>query len=187
MRASNRACLGITVNPMGPIRRGVLSLFILFHVIVIICWAVPLNTLLFATVRGRVAPYMELSGLSQSWDLFSPSPLSENRRVEAEIIYEDGTSRIWKFPMPQDFGYVRRYFGERTHKWVDSLRLDANSTLWPDAARYVARLNNDTTDRPRTVKLVRQWSEIAPPGSGQAEPWKQQVFFTYAVASKDLQ
>ena len=170
------------------IRRGAISAFILFHVVAIVCWSVPLNTLLFTAVDKRVATYMNWSGLYQSWGLFAPNPTNFNCRLDAETTYRDGRASTWRFPAPQDFGYVRRYFKERIRKWAnDSLRMDANAALWPDAALYIARANNDGANPPVTVKLIRKCAAIAPPESSQAEPWQQDVFFVYSVKPGDLQ
>ena len=64
--------------------------------------------------------------------------------------------------------------------------IDENAVLWPDTARYIARHNNDRTSPPLSVKLVRYWSEIFPPGTREPDPWHQYVFFTYAVVPEDL-
>jgi hypothetical protein len=65
--------------------------------------------------------------------------------------------------------------------------LDRNSFLWPDAARHIAWLNNDSANPPVRVALIRHWSFIAPPKSNQPETWNQYTFFTYTVTPKDLQ
>ena len=167
------------------IKRLAISAFVLFHLIAITCWAIPLNTRLFSSVNNKIAPYMSFSGLSQDWALFAPDPGHINCRLEAEITYGDGSTLVWKFPLPQDFGYS--YFKERDRKWSnDSVRLDQNAVLWPDTARYIARHNNDRTSPPLSVKLVRYWSEIFPPGTRESDPWHQYVFFTYAVVPEDL-
>lgn len=128
---------------------------------------------------------MLLSGLAQGWPLFAPDPRSANYRLEAEITYADGSTLIWKFPLPKDFAYP--YLKERDRKWSnDSVRLDENAVLWPDTARYIARHNNDRTNPPTSVKLVRYWSEIFPPGSHKSDPWHSYAFFTYSVVAEDL-
>jgi hypothetical protein len=138
-------------------------------------------------IRHVIAPYMVWSGLTQGWALFAPDPQYINVYLEAQITYRDGQKKIWKFPMPQDYGYYRRYFMERERKWSsDNLRLDSNAFLWPDAARYVARVNRDPNNPPVSVALIRHWSFIAPPRSGKSEPWNQYTFFTYSVLPGDL-
>jgi hypothetical protein len=130
---------------------------------------------------------MQWSGLIQGLDLFAPDPQSVNFYLVAQITYRDSQKKVWKFPVPQDFGYFRRYYMSRQLKWSsDNLRLDANAALWPDAARYIARLNNDPHNSPVTVTLVRYWSFVAPPNSGQAETLNSYAFFTYSVMPRDL-
>lgn len=130
---------------------------------------------------------MAWSGLTQDWNLFAPEPSSINAYLVAQITYRDGQKKAWNFPMPQDYGYYRRYFMSRRLRWSsDNLRMDKNAVLWPDAARYVARVNNDPKNPPVTVELVRHWSLIAPPMSGQRETWSESTFFTYTVLPGDL-
>ena len=121
-------------------------------------------------------------------ELFAPNPLSLNSRTEAEITYRDGQTELWKFPRPQDFGYIKRYTMEREHKFsFDSLQNDKFVVLRPDAARYIARLNNTKTDNPPvTVTLVGYRSQIAPPGSGLPEPWKRRVLLHLFSAGRRL-
>ncbi len=171
----------------GTTKHLLISAFIVFHLISIICWAVPLNTVLFTAVRNKVAPYMFWSGLYQSWGLFAPNPTSDNSRLEAEITFTNGQKQLFKFPLPQNFGYMQRYAKERHRKWAnDALRMDSYAALWPDAARYIARLNKDLGNPPVTVKLIRNWSDIPAPGSGQAETWHHFMFFNYSVTANDL-
>jgi len=129
---------------------------------------------------------MEWSGLTQGWALFAPEPAAMNAYIVAQITYRDGQKKFWKFPMPQDYGYYRRYFMARRLRWsMDNLQQE-NAALWPDAARYVARVNNDPNNPPVSVALIRHWSFIPPPMSGQPETWSQSVFFTYTVSPLDL-
>src|SRR5580698_9332196 len=97
------------------IKRLAISAFVLFHITAIICWAVPLNTRLFSNVSNKIALYMTFSGLFQDWALFAPDPIHFDYRLEAEVTYGDGATLVWKFPLPQDYGYS--YFKERDRKW----------------------------------------------------------------------
>ena len=171
----------------SPTRRILINVFLSFHLIAIFVWVLPVDSRSFVDVRSKLAPYMQWSGLIQGWDLFAPEPQSVNSYLVAQITYRDGQKKVWKFPAPQDFGYFRRYYMSRQLKWSsDNLRLDANATLWPDAARYIARLNNDPNNSPVTVTLVRYWSSVVPPESGRAENWNWYAFFTYSVIPRDL-
>jgi hypothetical protein len=169
-------------------KRIAINAFLVVHLIVILCWAMPVNSRLVSATRVVIAPYMMWSGLAQGWNLFAPNPLSLNTRVEAEITYRNGDTGVWKFPLPQDLGYARRYMIERQHKFAfDSLLNDRFENLRPDAARYIARLNNTRADDPPvTVALISYRSQIAPPNSRQPEPWVRKVVYTYSVRAGDL-
>ena len=170
-------------------KRAAINIFLIFHLVIIFCWAMPLNTRLVVNVRPLIAPYMTWSGLAQGWNLFAPNPLSLNTRVEAEFVYRDGRKGVWKFPLPQEYGYIRRYTMEREHKFsFDSLLNDRFALLRPDAARYLAKLNNTQKDNPPvSMTLVSYRSKIAPPGSGLPEPWTRAEIFKYSIQPGDLQ
>jgi hypothetical protein len=171
----------------SPMRRVLINGFLLFHLFAISVWSFPIDVRSLRKIKRVIAPYMAWSGLTQEWALFAPEPMDINAYLDAQITYRDGRQKVWKFPMPQDFGYYRRYFMDRERKWSsDNLRADRDAFLWPDAARYVARLNNEPNNPPVTVSLVRHWSFIAPPLSGKSEPWSQYTFFTYIVLPSDL-
>jgi hypothetical protein len=88
----------------------------------------------------------------------------------------------------ENLGFFEKYVKERYRKYAnDNLRLDSNSTLWPDAARYIARVNNRPSNPPVSVDLVRYWSIVPPPGAEEGPgPWNQYLFFRYTVAPGDL-
>jgi len=176
-------------------QKTVVTAFIAFHLVAIICWCAPINSLLVTNFNQVTRPYMLWSGLFQSWNMFTPDPLKLNVYVEAEVRFHDGGKRIWGFPRMDKLGLLDRYSKERYRKFAnDYLRMDANSALWPDAARYVARdaarAMADPSNPPVMVQLVRYWSQIMPPGpdgSYRSEPWTEYRFFTYIVRSGDLE
>jgi hypothetical protein len=171
------------------VKRIAISAFLLFHIVAIFCWCMPSNSLLIAEVNAAVSPYLLWSGLFQNWNMFAPEPLKLNCSVEAQITFRDGRTRTWRFPLMQDLGLAERYQKERYRKFTEYVRADSNSAMWPDAARFVARLNNDPSNPPGAVLLVRYWSEIGPPqadGSYHPGPRQQNVFFAYFVRPEDL-
>jgi hypothetical protein len=174
-------------NPT-PIQRVAISAFILFNLVAILCWALPVDTKLFPAVNRHTSIYMNMAGLTQGWSLFAPDPPDSNCRLGAEITHDDGSTNLWNFPVPQDYGHS--YFLERDRKWAnDSLRLDRKSVLWPDAARYIARINDNPMHHSVSVKLLRNCEPIPVPGAkplAAPNPPKPVVFFTYAVEPGDL-
>lgn len=175
----------------GEVRRAIVNVFIMFHVAAILATCLPIQSLIVSNFKERVRPYMLASGLFQNWDMFAPDPLKLNIRVDAEITYANGETRTWKFPRMDELGYVERYFRERYRKYsTEYLRVDTYAGLRPDAARYIARLNNQPSNPPVTVSLFRSWSEMKPmrpDGVYEEDAWTRVNFFTYQVTAGDLQ
>lgn len=171
--------------------RTLLSAFILFHLVAITLWAIPVDTALTQAFRGAVRPYMLWSGLFQAWDMFAPEPLKVNSYVQAVILFRDGTTRIWAFPRMENLTLVERYSKERYRKFTsDNLPQNKYAPIWPDCARYIARLNYNPANPPVSVGLYRAISEIPPPradGWYQPQPWHGSFFFQYPVRLSDLQ
>ncbi len=86
----------------GALRRGAISVFILFHLFVITVVAAPLKA--FSGVKELVMPYMRWSGLYQSWDMFGPDPVKVNAYVKAVVISRDRHMQVWSFPKMEDLG-----------------------------------------------------------------------------------
>ena len=173
----------------SPKRRILISAFLLFHLVAITFWCIPLDTALIQAFRGAIRPYILWSGLFQAWDMFAPNPMGLNTYLEAVITFRDGKTRTWTFPRMENLPIAQRYSKERYRKFAEYLRLDKFSALWPDCARSVARLNNDPGDPPVQVSLVRNWSEIPPEAAdGSYHPglWFRYVFFHLPVQPSDL-
>ena len=169
-------------------RRALINAFLLFHIVSVTCWCLPLTNPLLTAFRNLVRPYFLWSGLFQSWDAFSPSPKAMNSYVEAIVIYQDGSTKIWTFPRMDRISLTQRYFKERYRKYSENLKEDANSPLWPDAARFIAHLNNRGQSPERMVLLVRYWSDLVlqKDGSYTPAPWYEHVFYGYKVQTEDL-
>ena len=167
----------------------VINAFLLFHLLAITCWAIPFANPLTALSRSAVRPYFLWAGLFQSWDMFSPLPKSSNIYVEAIVLYEDGNTRNWAFPRMELLNLKDRYFKERYRKFVENLNDDAHAELWPDAARFIARVNNNRPARVKVVFLVRHWSAIVLRGDGSYDgaPWDAHIFYAHNISARDLE
>ena len=170
-------------------KRVAINLFLGFHILFIACWCLPLYAPMFTLCRNLVRPYFLWSGLFQSWDTFAPTPWSANSYVEAIVIYQDGSRKIWPFPRMEQLTLHDRYFKERYRKFEENLQNDKNDALWPDVARYIARANGTAANPAKTVILVQELSVLTPgaQGSYRPEPWDQHVLYGYGVKPKDLQ
>ncbi len=174
-------------------KRSVTTVFIVIHLIAIYSWAMPPASGSWngpkRFIDGIFRPYLLFTGLWQGWDMFAPDPLRINTYLEADITFEDGSTARWKFPRMEHMGKFRAYYKERWRKWAaDNVRLDRNSGLWPDAARYVARIHAKMPSPPKQVKLIRFWADVPPPERwSDPDKWNSYTFFTYEVTAKDLE
>jgi hypothetical protein len=149
--------------------RGAISVFILFHLIAITCWALPVNWPLVVGVRQIARPYMLWAGLFQTWDTFAPNPVSTNTYIKAVVITEHHV-HVWTFPQMDQLSFGQRYQKERYRKFVETMQLEPNAAVLPDVVRHIARLYNDPSDPPQKVMLIKFQSDITPGSDDLPEP-----------------
>lgn len=173
----------------GRMKKFVISTFVMVHLAAISCWALPFTNPLLGLCRDFVRPYLRWSGLFQSWDMFSPGPKAANTYVDAIVFYQDGETRNWAFPRMELLSLKDRYFKERYRKFTDVLEDEKNAALWPDAARFIARVNNNRPVPVAMVFLVRHWSAIQAraDGSYMAAPWDSHIFWAQKISAGDLE
>jgi len=176
-------------SPLERIKYVAINVFLLFHLLVIICWSVPFNTPLMSSCRNLIRPYVLWAGLFQSWDMFAPVPKRANTYIEATLVYRDGTTKTWTFPRMEQMGLLERIPKERYRKFAESLQADELDELLPDAARHIARRNSTPANPVKTVILIQNASFMVPrPDGGYgAEPWQSHVLLGYGVRPEDLQ
>jgi hypothetical protein len=173
-------------------KRGLITLFMLFHMIAFALWSAPLDFFPINSVRQFIGPYMRWSGLFQAWDMFAPDPSRLNGYLYATITFKNGQQRRWVQPRLYQMGYLERYQKERYRKFMEEhLWLDAQSELWPDAARHLARMfDSDPSNPPAVVRLTRHWSFISVPGPNgeyRSTPELEYTYFSYDVMPEDLE
>jgi hypothetical protein len=86
----------------------------------------------------------------------------------------------------EQLGLISRCFKERDRKFVENLQEDSHKAMWPDVARRIARTNNDPSDAPEVVMLIRYWSNIVPAQKYRPQPDRARIFFEYEVKPEDL-
>ncbi|MGH9616996.1 MAG: hypothetical protein ACRD28_09675 [Acidobacteriaceae bacterium] len=180
--------------PMMPVNgdersflRGAISVFILFNLVAIFSWAVPLNVPPLREIKQIVRPYLLWSGLFQSWDFFAPNPRPVNSYIQAVVVTEDRHMRVFDFPRMEQLSYSKRYREERYRKFAEVLSEPAYAALWPDVARRIARMLNSAGDPPRMVILMKSETPIEYVATEQHVPVpKPQFFYEYYVSGEDL-
>ncbi len=173
-------------------RRLFIHCFIVWHLLAIGLWSLPDSPLQARLVQPFRA-YLLWTGLWQGWSMFAPDPLRINIDLDATIAFQDGTHAQWIFPRMERLGIFERYQKERYRKWRERIREDASALVWPDTARFIARLQHTPDHIPVHVTLTRHWSDIIFPERGTYLPrlWPAQLdhsynFFQYDVSPSDL-
>ena len=167
--------------------RGAISIFILFNVVAILSWAIPLNVFPLPQIKEIVRPYLLWTGLFQSWDFFAPNPRPVNSYIQAVAVTQDHHMRVFNFPRMEQLSYGKRYREERYRKFVEVLCDSRYAALWPDVARHVARLLNNSTDPPQMVILMKFQAPIKYGLTPAQEPVpKPEFFYEYYVSGEDL-
>ena len=169
-------------------KRWGINLFIGFHLLAITCWCLPMDTPLLPMCRSIVRPYFLWAGLFQSWDMFAPVPKGANTNIEAELHFSDGSRRVWTYPQMERMSLKEKLFKERYRKFADSLQRDELDDLLPDAARYIARLNNTSANPIKMVILIQRLAFVVPRTDDAyvPEPWQSHILLGYGVRAEDL-
>jgi hypothetical protein len=169
------------------VRRAAINVFILFHLVAIICVALPWNLPITSSVKELVRPYMRWTGLYQTWDMFGPDPEMVNSYVKGVIITQDRHMRVWSFPRMEELGLGERYEKERYRKFLEVLPQTQYALLWPDVARHLARSLNSQADPPDKVMLIQFQSAIRPGVDDSHEPTPSpNVFYDDYLQPGDL-
>jgi hypothetical protein len=167
--------------------RGAISIFIVFNMIAILSWAIPLNVAPLPQMKEIVRPYLLWTGLFQSWDFFAPNPRPVNSYIQAVAVTQNHHMRVFNFPRMDQLSYGKRYREERYRKFAEVLCDSRYAALWPDVARHVARLLNNSTDPPQMVILMKFQAPIQYGVSLAQEPApKPEFFYEYFVSGEDL-
>ena len=136
--------------------------------------------------------YLNFTGTWQGWSVFE-HPRTYNEYVTALVKYKDGSEKIWEFPRMEKMGIVEKMFKEGYRRWGNDCVSDVNdSFLWPDATRYVARVNRIPNNPPVSVSIIRHWTWIDPPEKGinvalRTADDGQEILCTREITAKDLE
>jgi hypothetical protein len=167
--------------------RGVISIFILFNIVAILSWAIPLQVAPLPQIKEIVRPYLLWAGLFQSWDFFAPNPRPVNSYLEAVAVTQDHHMRVYNFPRMEQLSYGQRYREERYRKFAEVVSGSGYAALWPDVARHVAWMLNNSTDPPQMVILMKFQAPIRYGVALAHEPTpKAEFFYEYYVSGEDL-
>ncbi len=166
---------------------GAINIFILFNMIAILSWAIPLNVAPLPQMKEIARPYLLWTGLFQSWDFFAPNPRPVNSYIQAVAVTQEHHMRVFDFPRMEQLSYGKRYREERYRKFAEVLCDSRYAALWPDVARHVASLLNNLTDPPQMVILMKFQAPIQYGLTRAQEPLpKPEFFYEYFIGNEDL-
>jgi hypothetical protein len=155
----------MTGPPPAPVPQGrpALRIAILAVAALIAIDATPTTCALHEGLKEGIDPLTDMTGLWQgSWQLFAPNVDKQNVRVEAEVLFSDGTRARWRSPdWPRLSGW-QRFVLFRHQEYYDNIRLERNRAVWPTLAQHIARTLTPVQGEARAVRvtLLRRWSNI---------------------------
>jgi hypothetical protein len=171
-------------------RKIVISIFLCWNLI-----AIGFHMCAPSIFRDRVLaglnPYLWYTGLWQDYCVFAPNPKDYNIQLSANVYFGNGQKQEFRFPNPANDNHLVRMMTERYRKWGhDNVNQPQYKVWWPDTCRWIARkYNRNPASPPVKIELVRQFSEIKPPGSNSPidGPVKYVPFYTYELQPGDMQ
>lgn len=172
------------------IRKPIILVALGWHFAGVILWLCPPCALRTELIAPFVS-YLNFFGLWQGWSVFE-QPRQYNGYLTAVVTFRDGSQKVWEFPRMEKLGLIEKMFKERYRRWTnDCVSDESKQYLWPDAARYIARLNRDGQNPPAFVTIVRHWMWIPAPDKGLGVPMPvqddgQSVLYTGMISAEDL-
>jgi hypothetical protein len=175
-------------------RHTLIILFLAWHFTGVLCWLSPDSPLKQKLIPPFIG-YLNFFGMWQGWSVFEV-PRTYNEYLTAKVAFKDGSEKTWEFPRMEKLNTVDKMFKEGYRRWANDCVSDtSDSFLWPDATRYIARINRDnggSGNPPVSVSIIRHWIWIDPPEIGISKPLRttddgQETLCTQAIATKDLE
>ena len=187
--------------PPVPPGRPAVRIGILAVAAVILIDALPSSCALHASLKQGVDPLVDMTGLWQgSWTLFAPNVDKQNVRLEAEVLFSDGTRALWRSPdWPRLSGW-QRFVLFRHQEYYDNIRFERSRSVWPTLAQHIARtvtarnssaVADGSAASVVRVTLMRSWADIPKLEPGKpilpAGPYerfgKPRTFYTWTPES----
>lgn len=163
------------------------KVLVISYPLAVLCWTLPAGYFPFkATLDQFIAKPFLMLNLWQAWDMFAPTPRSDDIWVQATITDRQGQKQDIPLTDMRTMPYAERWQKERWRKYFnDHLRTDARTDLWEPYTRY---LSNDLAKRAVTVdsiQLTRWWRPAINPVSPELRAnrriggWNHFTFYTW--------
>ena len=139
-------------------RQTLVSAFLIVLLFCVVVAAMPPSSL-ERTLARPARPFLEATGLDQSWGVFAPNPRREVIDMRVRILYPDGRAETWRPPK----GYRWRKLMEHTNL------SEGISTLARDTVLYAAR---SAGGRPTRAVMIRRWATLPPRAGAERARWR---------------
>lgn len=154
-----------------PLKKTCILVFFSLNVGIMIADGLPDQSSLGARFISFVARYQALAMLYQPWSMFAPNPMNTTAFVEADLLFDDGTSAVWKMPRPHDMSPLRKLLVGDRYRILgqETLLPEQNDLVWFDLSHFISRevmTQESLKKSPRTLKEVqfkRFESRVRPP------------------------
>jgi hypothetical protein len=140
-----------------------ISAFLVATLVSVVATNLPRSDLRREVMRAG-GPYLNATGLDQSWALFGPEPRRFSIALRARLHYPDGGLETWA--PPTGGALFGGYWDYHWQKWQEWVLDDRHRRLWRPAAEFVVRNRARRALRPSRVTLVRLTTVNNPPGAG---------------------
>jgi len=162
-------------------RRIVITIFIVVTLGAVLVGNMP-NSVIKGELMGVARPYLNATGLDQSWSIFSPNPRQVSIFITARIEHADGSVTVR--PFPTGIG-LSEYSVYRWQKYEETLSEPGGRILWRPYAEWAVGQDRREGGEPVRVTLVRSVSKNLPPGPQvDALPFVDEVFYTAPVSPR---
>lgn len=155
--------MNTNINSVAAIWKGaqkaLINVFIVGYVLGSFVMCYPPSQFHDAAVSA-VKPFFNFFGLYQFFCFYAPNPQTVHRiHVWAEIYFRDGSKKLWEFPRLDNFknDFYQHQSNHRFYMWKNYIYSgELYPEIFPDAARFVARINWNPQNPPVTIIIYTQ-------------------------------
>lgn len=151
-----------------PAGRQLLSVLVTLLLVVMLISNLPSSELTDELARFE-QPVTDLTGLSQNWALFAPTPRSTTLRLRAELEHADGSVTEWLPPVGDRV--IGVYSSYRWRKWASAVASTSRTNLHRQTVTYLSAWADEALADQPPVVVVRLYRGVARAGAvGSGEP-----------------
>jgi len=126
--------------------------------------------------------YLLSTGMWQYWDMFAPNPSNLDLWVDAEVLFQNGSRRVYAYPRIAKLPIPLKYVQERFRKFAERAHSEEFHYAWPAFAQRIAlSAFDDPADPPVQVVLRRHFREILPPDQVTPTAYTAYAYYRHTV------